>query len=509
MDKGFSGVGRGLMVSAKRFPDKPALIEIDRLTLTYSEMNRGANRLAHELAARGIGKGDHVAVLSENSLEHIVALYAIAKLGAVSVALDPRWTAHETARAITLFDCRLLVLDRALQDRLASLAHGSLELGTLEYDKSGTRCELLDAVAGRTDVEPQADIRDEDLCTLVLTSGTTGVPKGVMRTHRNVEMGCINGVLGKAQDETSRELAVVPLYYGSGRGSIIGQIYLGGTVYVMPHFDAERAALIIDREKITAVALAPTMCNRLLKVPRLERFDFRSLATLRKAGLPFSRAMATEIIAKITPNIYQGYASTESGSVSLLKPHEQLTKVGSSGRLVWGVEADITDQEGNVVPTGSEGEIRVRGPNVCQGHYKNPEEEAKSFRDGWFYTGDVGRFDESGYLYVVGRIRDFIKTGSINVAPREVESVILGMAGIDDVAVVGISDPEWGEAVKAIVVVKDGYAIDKSDITRHCKQMLAGYKAPKHIEFTDRIERNSLGKVTQEFKSRRFSGAAE
>src|SRR5215217_7322851 len=136
MDRGFSGVGRGLMVSAKRLPDKPALIEIDRLTLTYSEMNRGANRLAHELAARGIGKGDHVAVLSENSLEHIVALYAIAKLGAVSVALDPRWTAHETARAITLFDCRLLVLDRALQDRLASLANGSLELGTLSMTRA-------------------------------------------------------------------------------------------------------------------------------------------------------------------------------------------------------------------------------------------------------------------------------------------------------------------------------------------------------------------------------------
>jgi acyl-CoA synthetase (AMP-forming)/AMP-acid ligase II len=509
MDRGFSGVGRGLTISARRFPDKPALIEIDRLALTYSEMNRGANRLAHELAARGIRKGDHVAVLSENSIEHMVALYAIAKLGAVSVALDPRWTAHETARAITLFECRLLILDRALHDRLALLPPGTPELGTLDYDKSGTRCELLDAVAGRPELEPEADIRDHDLCTLILTSGTTGLPKGVMRTHRNVEMGCINGVLGKAQDETSRELAVVPLYYGSGRGSIIGQIYLGGTVYVMPRFDAERAAFIIDRENITAVALAPTMCNRLLKVPRLERFDFRSLATLRKAGLPFSLAMATEIISKITPNIYQGYASTESGSVSLLKPHEQLTKVGSSGRLVWGVEAEIADPDGNTLPAGGEGEIRVRGPNVCEGHYKNPEEQAKAFRGGWFYTGDVGRFDDDGYLYVVGRIKDFIKTGSVNVAPREVESAILGMAGIDDVAVVGISDPEWGEAVKAIVVVKDGYAIDKSDITRHCKQMLAGYKAPKYIEFTDRIERNALGKVTQEFKSRQFSGAAE
>jgi fatty-acyl-CoA synthase len=497
------------MISARRFPDKPALIEIDRLTLTYSEMNRGANRLAHELAARGVRKGDHVAVLSENSIEHIVALYGIAKLGAVSVALDPRWTASETARAITQFDCRLLILDLALHDRLASLPPGAPELGTLGYDKSGARCELLDAVAGRPDREPEIDIRDQDLSTLILTSGTTGLPKGVMRTNRNVEIGCINGVLGKAQDETSRELAVVPLYYGSGRGSIIGQIYLGGTVYVMTRFDAERAASVIDREKITAVAMAPTMCHRLLQVPRLERFDFRSLTTLRKAGLPFSRAMAMEIIGRITPNIYQGYASTESGSVSLLRPHEQLSKVGSSGRLVWGVEAEIVDDSGHTLPAGGEGEIRVRGPAVCIGHYKNPDEQAKAIRDGWLYTGDAGRFDDDGYLTIVGRLKEFIKTGSLNVAPREVEGVILGMDGIDDVAVVGIADPEWGEAVKAIVVVKDGYTIGKADITHHCRQTLAGYKTPKYVAFTDRIERNALGKVTQEFKSRQFSGTAE
>jgi acyl-CoA synthetase (AMP-forming)/AMP-acid ligase II len=502
MDQGFSSMGRGLAVSARRFPNKPALVEIDRLTLTYAQLDQGVNRLAHRLVSNGLGRGDHIAILSENSIEHMIALYAIAKIGAASVALDPRWTTHETARALAFFDCKFLILDNALKDKIALLSPDTAPFGVLRYAKHPSRCDLLDSVAAYPASEPGIPILDQDVCTVVLTSGTTGLPKGVVRTHRNVEMGCINGVLGKAQDESSRELAVVPLYYGSGRGSVIGQIYLGATVYLLPHFEAERVASLIARERITAIALAPTMCNRLLKVPDLEQYDFSSLAALRKAGLPFSLPMATEIMSKVTRHIYQGYASTETGSVTLLKPHEQLAKLGSSGRPVWGVEIELVDPDGTAVRAGEEGEIRVRGPNVCQGYYKNPEEEAKVIKDGWFHSGDIGRFDEDGYLYVVGRLKDMIKTGSISVSPREVETTILNLGQVEDAAVVGVADPEWGEAIKAIVVLKRGCALDQEDIRHHCKQTLAGYKAPKYVEFRDTIDRNALGKVTQDFKLR-------
>lgn len=267
MDMGFSGIGRGLRISARRFPNKPALIEIDRLTLTYSELDRGANRLGNHLRIAGIAKGDHVAILSENSVEHMIVLYAVARIGAVAVALDPKWTPAETTRALAFFDCRILVLDQALASRIEP--GQSPELGIIQYDKNGKRCDLLDRVADCSPVEPDIAVLDEDVCTLMLTSGTTGFPKGCIRTHRNVEMGCINGALGKGQGSDERELATVPIYYGSGRGSVIGQIYLGGTVYVMPRFDAEQAIGIIDREKITAVALAPTMCHRILKIGNL------------------------------------------------------------------------------------------------------------------------------------------------------------------------------------------------------------------------------------------------
>jgi acyl-CoA synthetase (AMP-forming)/AMP-acid ligase II len=500
MDRGYSAIGRGLRISAKRFPDKPALIELDRLTLSYRALDEGANRMARLLARKGIGKGDHIAVLSDNSIEHMVALYAIARAGAVSVALDPKALAQDIGQYLRFFDCRLLIVDAELEHLVPDTEH--LERGLVVYRKQAGRCDLLDQARDFSAEEPEQCVRDHDICTVILTSGTTGFPKGVMRTHRNVEMGCINGALGKAQDDTGRELAVVPLYYGSGRGSVIGQIYLGGTVYVMPRFDPERTAWLIEHERISAVAFAPTMCHRMLKVPNLERFDFSSLQSLRKAGSPFTEPMARELIAKVTPNLYQGYASTESGSVTLLRPHEQLAKIGSSGQLAWGVEVEIRDESGRAVPRGGEGEICVRGPNVFQGYYKNPEEQAKALRDGWYHTGDVGRFDEAGFLYVVGRIKEMIKTGSINVSPREIESAILAIDGVDDAAVMGVPDPEWGEAVQAVVVLKNGISLTEAELSRQCRGRLAGYKVPKRFVFTERIERNGLGKVTKEFKSR-------
>jgi acyl-CoA synthetase (AMP-forming)/AMP-acid ligase II len=500
VDRGYAAIGRGLRVSAQRFPEKPALIELDRFALSYRELDVGANRLAHLLRRNGIEKGDHVAVLSDNSVEHMVALYAIARAGAVSVALDPKAMAADVGEYLRFFDCRLLIVDSALQDRVPPGC--APELGLFAYRKDPHRCDLLDQARGFPAEEPNTEVRDADVCTLILTSGTTGFPKGVMRTHRNVEMGCINGALGKSQDDTGRELAVVPLYYGSGRGSVLGQIYLGGTVYVMPQFDPEQTAWIIAREKISAVAFAPTMCHRLLQVSNLDRFDFRSLLSLRKAGSPFTEPMARELIAKVTPNLYQGYASTESGSVTLLRPHEQLVKVGSSGRLVWGVEVELRDEAGRPVSRGAEGEICVRGPNVFQGYYKNPEEEAKALCGGWYRTGDLGRFDNEGYLYVVDRIKEMIKTGSINVSPREVENAILALDWVDDAAVIGVADPEWGEAIKAVVVLKRDAVLTEDEIARHCRTKLAGYKVPKRFAFTDRIERNALGKVTREFKSR-------
>jgi acyl-CoA synthetase (AMP-forming)/AMP-acid ligase II len=252
---------------------------------------------------------------------------------------------------------------------------------------------------------------------------------------------------------------------------------------------------LVEKEKITSLGLASTMCQRLLQLPDLDRYDTSSIRSLRKAGLPFTHKMVEELIRRVTPNVFQGYASTDGGQSTFLRPEEQLTKVGSSGRPIWGVEVQVVDAQHNPLPCGSEGEIRVRGPLVCHGYYKNPQEEEKRFQDGWYYTGDIGRFDTDGYLYVVGRIKDVIKTGSINVSPKEVEEILLFHPDVLDAAVIGVPDPIWGEAIKAYVVARDNKMLQEADLVKFCKEYLADYKVPKRILVVRDLKRNELGKI--------------
>jgi acyl-CoA synthetase (AMP-forming)/AMP-acid ligase II len=491
-ESAFCDIGRSLRLSAERFGDKPALTELGRFSLTYRELESGCNRLAHRLSSMGAGRGDHIGILSENSVEHIVALYAIAKIGAVSIALDPKWTNGELERALARFDCRLVIYDETLAAKLSNGSGVGACCDTLPYERLRDRCELLESSRGYSAASFDVEISDDEICAIVLTSGTTGVSKGVIRSHRNVERGCINGVLVKGQDERSRELAVVPLYYGSGRGSVLSQIFIGGTVVVMPKFDPEEVAWTIGAEKITAVALAPTMCSRILRSGDLSRFDFSSLTSMRKAGSPFTRPVLEEVLRKITPHVYQSYSSTETGTVCVLRPHEQLSKFGSSGRPIWGVEARLAE--------GDRGEIWVRGPNVFQGYYKDSVETSSVLQGGWCRTGDLGEVDQEGYLHVVGRLKDMIKTGGISVSPKEVEAVIISLAEVADVAVVGVPDEEWGEMIKALVVPASK-ACNADLILSHCRAELAPYKVPKQIVFSSAIQRNALGKFVDEVKS--------
>jgi acyl-CoA synthetase (AMP-forming)/AMP-acid ligase II len=500
MDRGYATVGRALRVSAANYPGKTAVMEVGRGSLTYAELNATVNRLAHHLLAKGVSKGDNVGIVMLNSTEHIALLYALAKIGAVSVAIDPHWTPHEVARVVSHFDCHLVCVDVHLLSKLDDVKEQATPKGRILFDGQAPLLESLGKdINARPDHEPDVTVLDYDVFTLVLTSGTTGMPKGCMRTHRNVEMGCLKDALGKHLNNTSRELIVAPIYYGTARGSVIGQIYVGGTIHVMPKFDERVVTEHIRTHEITDISLAPTMIHRMLKLEGLQRDDFKSIRSLRKVGSPFTKKMVEEIRAKITTNIFQGFASTESGGVTMLKPEDQLRKPGSSGLPRWGVEIQIVGPDEKPLPRGEVGEIRVSGANVCEGYYKNKEEQDKVFRNGWYYTGDLGWLDPDNYLYVVGRAKNMIKTGSINVAPAEIEGAILEISDVDDCAVFGVPDEEWGEAIKAAIVLKGPAAISAEDVKAHCRKSLAGFKIPKSIVFVETITRNPTGKVATEF----------
>ena len=353
-----------------------------------------------------------------------------------------------------------------------------------------------DLIKGQPVTEFASNVKDDDLFMIMLTAGTTGIPKGCMVNHRTYAVQCMNSAIGRGCSEYSKELSVVPIYYNSGRSTVLAHLFFGGTIYLRSKFDARDTLELVQREKISSLGLASTMCHRLLQLPDLESYDMSSIRALRKAGLPFTRKMVEELIGRVTPNVFQGYASTDAGQATFLRPEEQLLKIGSSGRPIWGAEVEVVNDQHDPLSAGQEGEIRVRGPNVCQGYYKNPEEQKKRFIDGWYYTGDIGRFDEDGYLYVVGRMKDTIKTGSINVAPKEIEEVLLFHPEVVDAAVVGIADPEWGEVAQAYVVLRRQNAIDESQLIKFVKEYLADYKAPKKIHFVEDLKRNELGKVS-------------
>lgn len=484
-----------LAVNAKRYRDRVALAQ-GGVRLRYEELNARANQLAHELIARGVRPGDHVGVLAGNTIPHVVALYAVAKAGAVSIVFDVKWVPRETGIAVNLFDCSLLIADRAHAAQLSDEAIGSVRCGVLWCDARRPQdCEFEGAYAKRPGDDPGIPVAEDATFMLMLTSGTTGRPKGCIKTHKSYLHSTINNLLSKRMGGGINELLVVPIYYNSGRVSLITQLSFGGTVHLRETFDATDVLTTIQEERIACIALAPQQCEELLRHPDLDRYDKSSLRVLRKAGLPFQKRSLEAIVKSITPNVFQSYGGTEFSEASVLMPEEQLTRIGSAGRPLWGMEIDVVGPDKQPLPAGTQGVIRVRGPSVCDGYYHDSEATAAAFQDGWYYSGDLGFMDEDGFLYISGREKNIIKTGGINVAPAEIEDVLLSFPEVADAAVVGIADDKWGTAIKAMVALRDGAAISEQELLKRCGDSLSRYKLPKVIEFVDQISRDALGKT--------------
>ena len=492
---GLYTVHHTLAVNARRYANRLALAQGD-VRLSYEEFNIRANQLANELIARGVGPGAHVGILAGNTVPHVIALYAVAKAGAISVVFDVKWVARETAQSIALFDCSLLIMDRAHAGQVSPEARASLRHGVIWCDsRDRTRCEFERAYRTHSDADPAVPVREDSTFMFMLTSGTTGRPKGCIKTHRSYLHSCIINIHGKRMGGGVNELLVVPIYYNSGRSSLITQLSFGGTVFLRERFDAAEALATIQSERIACLALAPQQCEELLNHPELDRYDKSSLRVLRKAGLPFQKRSVQAIIERITPNVYQGYGGTEFSEASILLPEEQLSKIGSAGLPLWGTEIEVVDAEHKPLPPGVQGVIRVRSPSVCDGYYNDRAATDAAFVDGWYHSGDLGFLDDDGYLYISGREKNLIKTGGINVAPAEIEDILLSFAEVADAAVIGVPHEKWGTAVKAVVELRPGAELTEQELLRRCGESLSRYKLPKMVEFVDRVSRNALGKL--------------
>ncbi len=487
-------MGDGLRRNAYKMPLKIAAKDRRRET-TYSELNARVNRLAHGLQSLGVKSGDAVALMVGNRIEHLEILFATAKIGALAIPLDVKWKALELGAVVAFFKPRLLVLQRDC----AGEFEAAKQIRDLDFLESLVISDLgygglLD---GQSDAEPGVKVQEDAPFAVLLTSGTTGFPKGCLASHRTFVFHCINNAIEKGLGVHDRALLSSPIYFNAGRSFTLGMVYFGATVILHERFDAAEVLKTIEREKITYFGAVPTMCERLLQVPDVAKFDTSSLRCLAITGGKVHETVLEGLKIHITPNIYRTYASTDSGQMAIAKPQDMNSKPGAAGMPVWCVDLRIVDGDGKPVPVKEVGEIICQSPLASQGYYMNPEATNASFKDGWFYTGDLGFFDEEGYLYVAGRKKDMVKSGGISIYPLEIEGVLYQHSDVVEAAVVGVPDAQWGEALTAVVRLKEGSGVDGEALARFCKERLSSYKVPKSFVFVESLPHTEIGKVNK------------
>jgi acyl-CoA synthetase (AMP-forming)/AMP-acid ligase II len=487
-------MGDGLRRNAYKFPVKIAAKDRFR-QITYGELNARVNQLAHGLLSLGVYKGDSVAILVGNRIEHLEILFATAKIGALAIPLDIKWKALELGSVLSFFKPSVLILQQECIEELEE-AKSTSDLSFLK-PVGISNLSYGGLLNGQSLSEPSVQVREDDPFAVLLTSGTTGFPKGCLTTHRTFVFHCINNAIEKGLGVHDRALLASPIYFNAGRSFTLGIIYYGGTMFLHERFDAEEILKTIEREKITYMGAVPTMCERMLQVQGVENYDTSSLRCLAITGGKVHEPVLQALRKQVTPNIYRTYASTDSGQMAISKPADMYAKPLAAGMPVWCVDLRIVDDKNNPVPVNEIGEIICQSPLATAGYYMNPEATNTSFRDGWFYTGDLGYFDEEGYLFVVGRKKDMVKSGGISVYPLEIEDVMYKHPEIVEAAVIGVPDPAWGEAVKAVVVLKAGSSVNGETLVRFCKEQLASYKVPKSVDIVTALPHTEIGKVNK------------
>jgi fatty-acyl-CoA synthase len=497
-------VGDLLHRTARRYPDKLAVVDGD-LRVTYDEFDRAVNRAAHALADRDLAKGDRLALLSHNCWQYAVLAFATARLGVVLVPVNFMLGPDEIAFILRHSGARGMVTEDALAPTAEkALAGAAIDGGVRGWiGLSGTT-----PTAGWEDVDPwwrtgddgapDVDVADDDPLRLMYTSGTESRPKGVMLSSRSLISQYVSCIVDGGMSADDVEAHSLPMYHCAQLDCFFSvDVYLGATSVILPGPDPAALLATIAREKVTKLFCPPTVWISLLRHPD---FDTTDLSSLRK-GYYGASPMPVEVLRELQrrlPDVqlWNFYGQTEMAPLAtILRPDEQLERAGSAGRAALNVETMLVDDDGNPVAAGEIGEIVHRSPHAALGYYEDEAKTAEAFRDGWFHSGDLGILTDDGYLSVVDRKKDMIKSGGENVASREVEEAIYQLDGVAEVAVFGISHPHWIEAVTAVVVPKPGASLTPEDVHAYVRDRLAGYKRPKYVVLADALPKNPSGKI--------------
>jgi acyl-CoA synthetase (AMP-forming)/AMP-acid ligase II len=490
-------IGEIVRRAAQRFGPAPALVFGDRM-LTFSDLDKATDRVGNALRASGLRSGDRVGVLLPNGIDGLVVFYALAKAGLVRVPLNVRETPGDHAYKLTDSGSRAVIADKADDFGVATI--------TTAFDSS----TLASVMACGPDVPCSVPRHPDVPFRLGYTGGTTGRPKAVTLSMRCEHAEIASFLIDLLPDVRpgDRMLHAAPVVHASG-AFVLPHLIRGATNVIMDRFDPGRFLEELERQEATATFLVPTMIAMVLDEPNVDSIKAAALRRLCYGASPIAPALVERATAAFGPKLAQTYGQAEAPmAITCLQPDEH-DRIGSAGRPYTLVEVRVVDDDGDGFAVGEEGEVVTRGQHIFAGYWNRPAETAEVIRDGWVHTGDVGVFDDEGFLYLRDRKSDMIISGGYNVYPREVEDVLVAHPGVREAAVVGLPDERWGERVHAVVVLRDDVAIE--EILDYAAGRVAGFKRPKSGEVWDEpaLPKSPAGKILRRAIKERCRRAGE
>jgi len=496
--------------SALHFADREATV-FEGVRLTHKMLNDRVNRLSNALTQLGLKRGDRIAVLAENTHKYLEVYFAASKLAMSVTPLNFRLSDEEIVHIVDDSESCVLLVGDPYEDRakiMGERLNGVRTFIALDNETEGfLNYERM--LEDASDEEPGIKVDEDDLAVLMYTGGTTGLPKGVMMSHRNLMTAIVSGVIGMSFTKEDATCFVLPLFHVSFWPALCA-LMVGGKVVINRRPDLNGILQLIQDEKCTHINSVPTIYGWLLQMTNMDDYDLSSLRSITYAGSPFPKELLKQYLKKFGPIISQGYGMTEALGVTTLADEdhcldgEKAKYLTSAGKASLCAKVCILGADDKILSAGEIGEVGVRGKHVMMGYWKNEELTEKVMRNDWYHSGDMGYLDKDGYLFLVDRKADMIVTGGENVYPKEVEDILYEHPAVAMAAVVSAPDAKWGERVQGVVVLKPDASVDEKTLIEFCKKRLAGYKCPKAIEFRESLPTTVVGKLLRKDVKKSF-----
>ncbi|MGM0498617.1 MAG: long-chain-fatty-acid--CoA ligase [Bacillota bacterium] len=482
--------------TANEKKEKTAAVLNDR-KITFSQLEKESNQLAHGLIDLGINPSDTVSIMLSNSIEFLISYVGVIKSGATMVPLNISFKVPAVEYILNNSEAKIIITSKKFLPLIQKCDLDYLEnIILVDGEKSDEYLLLSEFKSKKTNLPKLENIDQEFTAACLYTSGTTGQPKGAMLTHHNLIFDTQKSIEHLKVDDSDRYICVLPMFHAFAETvCMLMPLFLGAEIIIIDKFLPETVLKTIQEKNVTFFAGVPTMYSALLNVKNKDEYDLSHLNLCISGGAAMPQQTMEDFEKTFNVKILEGNGPTETSPVAYVNPVDGERKSGSVGLPIPETEVKIVDEDDNELPVGEIGEITVKGDHVMKGYYKMPDATEKALRGGWLHTGDLGKMDEDGYVYIVDRKKDMINVGGMNVYPREIEEQLYKHPKIREAAVVATKDELRGEIPKAIIVLRDGESATEREIQKYCMQYFANYKVPKLVDFLDELPKNATGKI--------------